>query len=705
MRVLVKLPVLLLVNLVLCLTSAARGQITLPGFGQKNAGSKDQKANQLLHQNLPLVLDANTAYPTVANEDLLGGPFRGRALPVTLDTLTKPLPPGDYVLPMMFFCSEYSIHRPGAGTAYVLAPAKGTAAKAISTLLWRGMLTGHKPQELQSVSWAIQGSVPYDKMPVNYKRLVDELIPDMKNQVNGQAFADIEDGFQGRVNKATKKVSDAISKGTGGHVHADIKIDVELNESFQRLGRIGRMALDGENINSIVTAAYPSDEARERALYAGQGTQEPPLPAANGPWSVIVPGTAYMRFVVHGGNLQGDNLMQIRILKPGNSTAALRTGPHFVLAQYPQNFPAAPSVIGLVNGTVNQTSLNQCLATSTPQPMCIAGSVDVGGLAAFSVGTGAQSPLLTAANPVAPSAPPTNRNLCVKKAIYEPAHINAKDDKGNPVPNSFGLCIYLAAVADVNGSCGDSVTAPVASDQKLNWVQTYQTNIESSGCKTGTPHKDHCDVLDGQDVKEYGPLYRPDGDPMPSPEGKNDLFVGGFAFDNWKEAVKQQGDLQLLFRDLPNRSFTGTMKPAAVCRNTDEVSRPECHFYFRTNAESPKEPTNYKNPPPPPQGGYSKGLMDNNLRLVHYPANDTDLNHFDYTPMVQITYGFSVDRARGVLVVKPLIIGGRQADGGGTISLEHLNQLSGRPAACTNGTASVLENPPLTFVPFPYDSH
>ncbi len=92
------------------------------------------------------------------------------------------------------------------------------------------MLTGHKRQALQSISWAIQGRVPYDKMPVNYKRLVDELIPDMKNQVNGQAFADIEDGFEGKVNRTTKKVSDAISKGTGGHVHADIKVGQSLHE-------------------------------------------------------------------------------------------------------------------------------------------------------------------------------------------------------------------------------------------------------------------------------------------------------------------------------------------------------------------------------------------------------------------------------------------------------------------------------------------
>lgn len=385
--------------------SSARGQISFPGFGQKNAGSNDQKANALLHQHLPLDLDANSAYPTVPNEDLLGGPFRGRVLPITLDTLTKPLPPGDYVLPMTFFCSEYSIHRPGAGTAYVLAPAKGTAAKAISTLLWRGMLAGHKPQELQPVSWAIQGSVAYDKMPANYKRLIDELIPDMKNQVNGQAFADIETGFQGKVNRATKKISDAIGRGTGGYVHADIKVDVELNQSFGRLGRLGQMALDGENINSIVTNAALTDEQRTHALYAGQGTQAPPLPAANGPWSVIVPGVAYMRFVVHGGNLQSDNIMQIRILDSRSATTALNNRAHLVLAQYLQSSSttATPVLLpSLFNGSVDQAALSRCQAGGGQSTQCSVESMSFGGLDSYAVGMGTQIAIMTSAQPLPP---------------------------------------------------------------------------------------------------------------------------------------------------------------------------------------------------------------------------------------------------------------------------------------------------------------
>lgn len=128
---------------------------------------------------------------------------------------------------------------------------------------------------------------------------------------------------------------------------------------------MGRSALDGEKLNAIFTAAFPSDEARDQALYAGHGQQTAALPAANGPWSIKMPGVAYMRFMVHGGNLQGDNVLQIRILAPRTSQARVDERPHLVLAGYEQNqqsTQSSPSVISLFNGSVNEAALSQCQA-------------------------------------------------------------------------------------------------------------------------------------------------------------------------------------------------------------------------------------------------------------------------------------------------------------------------------------------------------
>ena len=97
---------------------------------------------QKLSNTLTLNLNANNAFPVVENAQLPGGPFHGVPLLPTASNLHRALPAGDYVLPVMAYCTQYSVHRPGQGTAYTLAPAEGTEAQAISTLLWRGTLAG-----------------------------------------------------------------------------------------------------------------------------------------------------------------------------------------------------------------------------------------------------------------------------------------------------------------------------------------------------------------------------------------------------------------------------------------------------------------------------------------------------------------------------------------------------------------------------------
>ena len=73
-------------------------------------------------------------YPTV--NQLPGGPFSPTPLQLTADQLNQPLAPGDYTINTLDFCSEYSVHEPGAGVAYVLGPYEGKAAGAIGALIW-----------------------------------------------------------------------------------------------------------------------------------------------------------------------------------------------------------------------------------------------------------------------------------------------------------------------------------------------------------------------------------------------------------------------------------------------------------------------------------------------------------------------------------------------------------------------------------------
>ena len=83
-----------------------------------------EAVSTLLDHQLPLKLDASTLYPAVST--LPGdGPFNPMRFRVTAENWDHPLPPGDYVVQAVAFCSEYSVHRSGAGVAYQVGPIQG----------------------------------------------------------------------------------------------------------------------------------------------------------------------------------------------------------------------------------------------------------------------------------------------------------------------------------------------------------------------------------------------------------------------------------------------------------------------------------------------------------------------------------------------------------------------------------------------------
>jgi hypothetical protein len=127
----------LLVVLAAALTSFSVAQNPLAGLEDAAKEKAAETAIEtLLNNQLPLTLNAKDVYPTVTT--LPGGPFSPQPLQLTADQLNQPLAPGDYTINTLDFCSEYSVHQPGAGVAYVLGPYEGKAAGAIGALIWRG---------------------------------------------------------------------------------------------------------------------------------------------------------------------------------------------------------------------------------------------------------------------------------------------------------------------------------------------------------------------------------------------------------------------------------------------------------------------------------------------------------------------------------------------------------------------------------------
>lgn len=254
----------------------------------------------LLNNQLPLKLDASVAFPTVRS--LPGGPFLPQRLPVTAESMTTPLPPGDYSVPALAFCSEYSVHRAGAGVAYQIGPLQGRAADAIGALYWRGTVEKRlRPRTLLVVGWAIQAGVTYAKMTKPYQAIVDEVIPDYRSQLGGDFVQNLEDLYTARAKDAGLP---------------------PLPKLLAGLGKPGELVLTANRQRQALLRQNTNDQIKDQVLFAGQEQRMAPVKPEEGPWTEKIPGVAYVRYRVVGGNVRANNEIQIRILPtPAKRTA------------------------------------------------------------------------------------------------------------------------------------------------------------------------------------------------------------------------------------------------------------------------------------------------------------------------------------------------------------------------------------------------
>ncbi len=296
----------------------------------------EQAIEKLLNDQLPLTLNANDVYPTVAN--LPGGPFSPQPLKLTADQLDQPLAPGDYTINTLDFCSEYSVHAPGYGVAYVLGPYEGKAAGAIGALIWRGTVQYHvNPNSLQAVSWAIQSGLTYSQMPKSYQAIVDQVIPDHKSEIASDFFVNLETTYNSAARSAKLPPLDAM---------------------LAKMGAPGQLALSAERQRAILLRQGTNDQIRDQTLFQGQQAGlYTPVKAETGPWTERVKGQVYMKLLIAGGNMATNNIMQIRVMPRPTTNASNAPGSvHLIRASYgePQTAPAGEgsdtSVSGLMQG-------------------------------------------------------------------------------------------------------------------------------------------------------------------------------------------------------------------------------------------------------------------------------------------------------------------------------------------------------------------
>jgi hypothetical protein len=405
----------------------------------------EEALTKVLNNDLPLTLNAKDVFPTVTT--LPGGPFHPTVLKLTADQLDQPLPPGDYTINTLDFCSEYSVHEPGNGVAYVLGPYEGKAAGAIGALIWRGTEQYRvNPNSLQAVSWAIQSGLTYGQMPKTYQAIIDQVIPDYKVQLTGDFVTNLETTYSTLAKSASLPPLDTV---------------------LAKLGPPGQLALDAERQRKILTAQNTNDQIKEQTLFQGQESGlYTPVKAEDGPWTERAPGQVYMKLVIAGGNMAVNNVMQIRVM-PSPSGAA-------------QN--AAPN--GTARAHLIRASFAEPQSAGAPgQPPSITSLME--GMIGYSQGRGAQAlgqvPVTAPAAP--PQGPPAPSIAGKVQDIDGNAYIK-RAGTGNWVPLNPGDSF---SIDDILQTTGRSETNIVMSDgtkwtlgENSEWnVQNYQYNAPS----------------------------------------------------------------------------------------------------------------------------------------------------------------------------------------------------------------------------------
>ena len=263
-----------------------------------NSAIRDQ-LRSFLSSEIPITGTEHKLYPSTP--ELPGGRFAPNTLYLSALQPSQVIPSGDYEIPVHFYCTKvYTLN--GAGNRFRLARLEGRLSSALSNLYQRASLNNVPIQDVQVLSWSIQSGVSYDNLSNESKRLVDRLIPDYRQELNG-SFIDQTIRFWNTLAAVTPLPS--------------------LDETLNQLGDVGNFT------RSLFRAR--EEIIRSNFNYRNLANnfvlqQDFNLPGGveSTPWSQIND-RVYLRFIAPSGALR-DGVAQVRILGNSQDSSPITSG-------------------------------------------------------------------------------------------------------------------------------------------------------------------------------------------------------------------------------------------------------------------------------------------------------------------------------------------------------------------------------------------
>ncbi|MDF5730418.1 MAG: hypothetical protein PUP92_20955 [Rhizonema sp. PD38] len=228
-----------------------------------------------------------------------------------ISDLNAKLPPGDYAMNIIAYCTNYSIHRPGQGVPYTLAPAEGTKIKAIANLTLQGEFAHVDRGTLQNISSTIQTGLPLSEWRPEYKTVAHQLIPDFEGDLRG----DLIDEYRGEYER----------------VRHTIPVSLPNFDTAVSKLPLGKQLLTIKKARAVLTdRSISAQEVGDRLYQAtGDGTPQTLTPSHPklSPWVKVKENVMARATVINGragDGSSGINRLEFRILgrKQGNKELA-----------------------------------------------------------------------------------------------------------------------------------------------------------------------------------------------------------------------------------------------------------------------------------------------------------------------------------------------------------------------------------------------
>lgn len=246
----------------------------------------------------PVTVSTQDLYPTVRN--LPNQPFTPELLYLANAPTDAVIPPGDYIVLVEVYCLQSSASSPD-GHRYRLGRYGGARQAVLQDLNLAATNSRYNQSEIQGLSWFIQSGGRFRDMPADMQQVVNELIPQHREQLNGTNFLE-----------ELREIG-----GTASNV-----LGYSSFESFlqQELGEVGQLILGFMEMQEELRR--PQDWRTLSNRYFSESISPYSNDIMNTPWSRIDNQT-YARFVTPG-NADDIGALMVRIQSESTTVQELK---------------------------------------------------------------------------------------------------------------------------------------------------------------------------------------------------------------------------------------------------------------------------------------------------------------------------------------------------------------------------------------------